>query len=146
MTFHWVTMESKSLVQAAAWKIALYSFGLLNWFLYLGLAISSGSFFKKDTEQDRLQLDIGELSCQRRNEYQLRGIQQRTNFGKCLRRSEKWLSILTLTFKEPLEVSHTSVLPPFLQAPQRPQTTLYHQCSSNQGRCQEPCHTHTRLS
>jgi fucose permease len=55
-------MESKSLVQAAVWKIALYSFGLLNWFLYLGLAISSGSFFKKDTEQDRLQLDIGELS------------------------------------------------------------------------------------
>ena len=39
--------------------LALYSFGLFNWFLYLGLAVSSGSFFTKPTEQDQLQLAIG---------------------------------------------------------------------------------------
>jgi hypothetical protein len=50
---------STSLAQLLIWKVALYSFGIFNWFLYLGLAISNGSFFKKETEQDRLQLAIG---------------------------------------------------------------------------------------
>jgi ABC-type transport system involved in cytochrome bd biosynthesis fused ATPase/permease subunit len=49
-----------SLAQLAVSRLALYSFGILNWFLYLGIAISSGSFFKKVTEKDRLQLAIGE--------------------------------------------------------------------------------------
>lgn len=52
--------RSRSLIQLTLWKLALYSFGILNWFLYLGLAISTGSFFKKDTEKDRLLLAIGE--------------------------------------------------------------------------------------
>ena len=56
--------RSGSLAQLALWKLALYSFGIFNWFLYLGLAISSGSFFKKETEKDRLQLAIGEQSGQ----------------------------------------------------------------------------------
>jgi hypothetical protein len=55
--------RSGSLAQLAL-KLALYSFGIFNWFLYLGLAISSGSFFKKETEKDRLQLAIGEESGQ----------------------------------------------------------------------------------
>lgn len=54
-------MKSKPWVQTLVWKVALYGFGLLNWFVYLGLAITSGSFFKRDTEQDRLQLQIGEI-------------------------------------------------------------------------------------
>lgn len=51
--------RSPSLAQLLVWKVALYSFGIFNWFLYLGLAISGGSFFKKETEQDVLQLAIG---------------------------------------------------------------------------------------
>ena len=54
--------QTKSLLQLLAWKIALYSFAIFNWFLYLGLAIFSGSFFHKATEQDTLQLAIGEIS------------------------------------------------------------------------------------
>ena len=40
-------------------SLAFYVFGLFNWFLYLGLAVSNGSFFNKQTEQDQLQLAIG---------------------------------------------------------------------------------------
>ena len=63
--------QSKSLAQLMIWKTALYTFAILNWFLYLGLAISSGSFFKKATEQDRLQLAIGKIHEPRTHETQL---------------------------------------------------------------------------
>ncbi len=39
--------------------LAFYVFAVCNWFLYLGLFMKSGAFFKKDTEQDRLQYAIG---------------------------------------------------------------------------------------
>jgi len=41
------------------YTLLFYLFALFNWFLYLGLAIYSGSFFKNNTEQDKLQLAIG---------------------------------------------------------------------------------------
>ena len=46
-------------VKPLLYQLLFYAFGLFNWFLYLGLAISNRSFFKKDTEQDRLQLALG---------------------------------------------------------------------------------------
>jgi hypothetical protein len=39
---------------------SFYSFGFFNWCLFLGLFIKNGTFFKKDTEQDKLQLAIGQ--------------------------------------------------------------------------------------
>jgi len=39
--------------------LLFYLVALFNWFLYLGLTIYSGSFFKNNTEQDKLQLAIG---------------------------------------------------------------------------------------
>jgi hypothetical protein len=36
-----------------------YAFGLFNWCLYLSISVYTGSFFRKDSEQDRLQLAIG---------------------------------------------------------------------------------------
>lgn len=41
------------------YQLLFYAFGLFNWCLYLSIAIYNGSFFRKDSEQDRLQLAIG---------------------------------------------------------------------------------------
>ncbi|EXJ79906.1 hypothetical protein A1O3_08191 [Capronia epimyces CBS 606.96] len=38
--------------------VSFYTFGVLNWLLYLGLFIKTGAFFKKDSEQDKLQYAI----------------------------------------------------------------------------------------
>ena len=46
-------------VKSLLYQLTFYAFGLFNWFLYLGIAIYTKSFFKKDTEQDRLQLALG---------------------------------------------------------------------------------------
>jgi len=47
------------LVRWACYSTAYYGFALFNWSLYLAISIYSGSFFKKDTEQDKLQYSIG---------------------------------------------------------------------------------------
>ncbi|KIX09940.1 uncharacterized protein Z518_01021 [Rhinocladiella mackenziei CBS 650.93] len=39
-------------------RTSFYSFGVFNFFLFLGLFIKNGTFFKKDSEQDRLQYAI----------------------------------------------------------------------------------------
>lgn len=41
-------------------QTSFYSFGFFNWCLFLGLFIKNGTFFKKDTEQDKLQFAIGQ--------------------------------------------------------------------------------------
>jgi hypothetical protein len=41
------------------YELLFYAFGLFNWCLYLSIALFKGSFFRKDSEQDRLQLAIG---------------------------------------------------------------------------------------
>jgi hypothetical protein len=41
------------------YQLLFYAFGLFNWCLYLSIALYKGSFFRKDSEQDRLQLAIG---------------------------------------------------------------------------------------
>jgi hypothetical protein len=41
------------------YQLLFYAFGLFNWCLYLSIAIYNGSFFRKDSEQDQLQLAIG---------------------------------------------------------------------------------------
>lgn len=48
-----------SALRQLAWTVFFYAFGVFNWCLYLGLALKSGSFFKKDTEQDQLRFAIG---------------------------------------------------------------------------------------
>ena len=40
-------------------KVAFYAFAVFNMFLYAGLSMRSSAFFKKDTEQDKLQYAIG---------------------------------------------------------------------------------------
>ena len=44
---------------------AFYSFGFFNLCLFLGLFIKNGTFFKKDTEQDKLQYAIGGCQAQK---------------------------------------------------------------------------------
>lgn len=39
--------------------LAYYAFGFFNWCLYLSISIANKSFFRKDSEQDCLQLAIG---------------------------------------------------------------------------------------
>lgn len=41
------------------YNAAFYIFGLFNYCLYIALAMRSGAFFKRPTEQDKLQLAIG---------------------------------------------------------------------------------------
>jgi hypothetical protein len=50
---------ASSFVRQLIGQIVFYAFGLFNYFLFLGLFIKNGTFFKKDTEQDKLQYDIG---------------------------------------------------------------------------------------
>jgi succinate-acetate transporter protein len=42
------------------YQLLFYAFGLFSWLLYLSISIYNGSFFRKDCEQDRLQLALGE--------------------------------------------------------------------------------------
>lgn len=42
-------------------RVSYYSFGIFNWFLFLGLFMKNGTYFKKDSEKDRLQFAIGPL-------------------------------------------------------------------------------------
>ncbi|KAL2426456.1 hypothetical protein ABEF95_006867 [Exophiala dermatitidis] len=37
---------------------SFYAFGVFNWFLYLAFSVQSGAFFKRDSEQDKLQYAI----------------------------------------------------------------------------------------
>ena len=57
-----------SSLQSLVNHLVVYSFGVLNFFFYLGLVVNSGSFFKKQTEQDKLQLAIGTSIPQRASE------------------------------------------------------------------------------
>lgn len=60
LTCSWPTaVMASSFVRQLVGKVSFYSFGLFNYFLFLGLFIKNGTFFKKDTEQDKLQYDIG---------------------------------------------------------------------------------------
>jgi hypothetical protein len=47
------------------WRIALYSFGLANYFLYLGLSLSNGTFFRKTTEREKNEFLLGKASSPR---------------------------------------------------------------------------------
>ena len=53
-----------------------YLFGVFSYFLYFGLSIKSGAFFKKNTEQDNLQYAIG-TSKSLRCDYMLMSVLQR---------------------------------------------------------------------
>ncbi len=41
-------------------RTSFYAFGFFNLCLFLGLFIKNGTFFKKDTEKDKLQFAIGQ--------------------------------------------------------------------------------------
>ena len=47
------------LVKKALHQLAFYVFALSGYFVYLGIGIYGGSFFRKSSQQDRLQLAIG---------------------------------------------------------------------------------------
>jgi hypothetical protein len=70
------------------YQLLFYAFGLFNWCLYLSIAIYKGSFFRKDSEQDRLQLAIGtRLSGPASSDALLIRLQLVMAFGTSLRRS-----------------------------------------------------------
>lgn len=50
---------ASNIFQRVLGRCSFYAFGFFNWFLYLGLFIKSGAFFKTDSEQDTLQHAIG---------------------------------------------------------------------------------------
>lgn len=41
------------------WQVALYSFGLFNYFFYLAITVSSGTFFQRTSERDRNEFLLG---------------------------------------------------------------------------------------
>jgi hypothetical protein len=41
------------------WRITLYSYGLLNYFLYLVVGVRSGAFFRKPTEREKNEFLLG---------------------------------------------------------------------------------------
>lgn len=48
-----------SIVRNVGSHVAFYGFGLLMLFVYWGMSIVSGSFFKRESEKDKLELAIG---------------------------------------------------------------------------------------
>ena len=48
-----------SIVRNVGSHVAFYGFGLLMLLVYLGTSIVSRSFFKRESEKDRLELAIG---------------------------------------------------------------------------------------
>ena len=44
------------------WQITLYSYGLFSFFLYLALAVRSGTFFSKPTEREQNEFLLGEAT------------------------------------------------------------------------------------
>jgi hypothetical protein len=48
-----------SIIGLFLWRIALYSFGLLNYALYFGIAVRNGSFFRKSTEREKNEFLLG---------------------------------------------------------------------------------------
>ena len=48
-----------SVIGSLIWRVTLYSFGLFNYLLYLGLALSNGSFFRKTTEREKNEFLLG---------------------------------------------------------------------------------------
>ncbi|KIV77363.1 hypothetical protein PV11_09163 [Exophiala sideris] len=49
---------ASSFIKHLLGRVAFYSFGVFNWFLFLGLFIKNGTFFRRDSEQDKLQYAI----------------------------------------------------------------------------------------
>ena len=50
-----------SVVRDVGSHMAYYGFGLLMLFVYTGMALVSGSFFRRESEKDRLELAIGKM-------------------------------------------------------------------------------------
>jgi hypothetical protein len=48
-----------SIIGLIIWRITVCSFGLFNYFLYLGLAIRNGTFFRKSTEKEKNEFLLG---------------------------------------------------------------------------------------
>lgn len=48
-----------SIIGSLIWRVALYSFGLFNYLLFLGLALGKGSFFRKTTEREKNEFLLG---------------------------------------------------------------------------------------
>ena len=43
-------------------RLCILTFGLFNFFLYLGISVTNGSFFQRESEKDRLELALGRYS------------------------------------------------------------------------------------
>jgi pimeloyl-ACP methyl ester carboxylesterase len=50
---------ASSFVKHLLGRVSFYFFAIFNWFLFLGLSIKTGTFFTRDSEQDKLQYAIG---------------------------------------------------------------------------------------
>jgi len=51
-----------SVIGFVLWRISLYSFGLLNYVLYLAIAVRNGTFFRKPTEREKNELLLGKAA------------------------------------------------------------------------------------
>lgn len=50
---------AQDLISKVVGLILFYYYALFSFFLYLGLSLKSKEFFRKDTEKDKLQFEIG---------------------------------------------------------------------------------------
>ena len=48
-----------NIVGLIIWRILLYGYGLFSYFLYLGLAVKGGAFFRRPTEQEKNEFQLG---------------------------------------------------------------------------------------
>ena len=108
-------------------NLAFYSFGIFSFFLYLVLSLRSGEFFRKFSEKDRLQYDIGTAD-------------PMLNFDA----GRLTPLISTRPALEPSQITHTWLLPLLPHTTQWPQTTLH--CKQAATRAvRQPCHLHARV-
>lgn len=72
-----------NIISFLIWQAILYSYGLFNFFLYLGLAVRSGTFFSKPTEQEQNEFLLGETKSSHHSQLQgqLTEQQLETNTG-----------------------------------------------------------------
>lgn len=62
-----------NIISFLIWQVTVYGYGLFSFFLYLGLAVRSGTFFSKPTEQEQNEFLLGEAKplCHSQTERQL---------------------------------------------------------------------------
>lgn len=106
------SMAGKAIRAVLYWAGA-YAFAVVNWCLYLGLIIRSGSWFRKHDEQEQLQLAIG------------MNIPSPAHPNTLAGQADAVCS--TRQVLEPVEAASARLPPPLPHPANRIETTLHHQ-------------------